>query len=230
MSPAKRGSAAKMSADAKAPGADPEYVVPVPEDMSLPSAAIQRIIKTKLPDGVMIGKEAKVAFSKSASIFILYVTTMCAREGPPPLPWAHAASHALSGAPVPPRPTVGPPATHTTHGAQPVRCSCARSANDLAKESRRTTVTAQDVLNALRDLEFDEFLPSMEACLHAYKEQEKQKSLENAAKRASKGGGGGADDAGGDEDEAEEDDDAGADEAEPQSKRQRTDGDDEDAE
>lgn len=91
---------------------------------------------------------------------------------------------------------------------------------------RRTTVTAQDVLNALRDLEFDEFMPSMESCLHAYKEQEKQKSLENAAKRASKGGSGAAYEAGGDEDEAEEEDEAGADETEPQSKRQRTVGDD----
>ena len=27
-------------------------------------------------------------------------------------------------------------------------------------------MTAQDVLHALRDLEFDEFLPSVEACLH----------------------------------------------------------------
>ena len=99
-------------------------------------------------------------------------------------------------------------------------------------------MTAQDVLHALRDLEFDEFLPSVEACLHgmtcplslpptgnlvrccgvtlrprhntgpsiltpvsplsraAYKEQEKQKSLENAAKRAVKGGNTGADEPG----------------------------------
>merc|ERR1712194_104601 len=114
-----------------------------------------------------IGKEAKVAFSKASSIFILYVTTI---------------------------------------------------ANDLAKEARRTTVTAQDVLHALRDLEFDEFLPAVEACLHAYKEQEKQKSLENAAKRAVKGGNTGAD---------EEDVEA---EAEPRSKRQRTEGEEEDAE
>ena len=61
-----------------------EHVNPVPEEMSLPSAAIQRIIKSKLPEGVMIGKEAKVAFSKASSIFILYVTTMCAFRPPPP--------------------------------------------------------------------------------------------------------------------------------------------------
>eukprot|EP00320_Phaeocystis_rex_P019534 CAMPEP_0119085568 /NCGR_PEP_ID=MMETSP1178-20130426/134380_1 /TAXON_ID=33656 /ORGANISM="unid sp, Strain CCMP2000" /LENGTH=173 /DNA_ID=CAMNT_0007068633 /DNA_START=52 /DNA_END=573 /DNA_ORIENTATION=+ len=163
--------------------ADPDHVNPVPEEMSLPSAAIQRIIKSKLPEGVMIGKEAKVAFSKASSIFILYVTTI---------------------------------------------------ANDLAKEARRTTVTAQDVLHALRDLEFDEFLPAVEACLHAYKEQEKQKSVENAAKRSVKGGNTGADEPGAEaeaDDDGEEDVEAGgADEAEPQSKRQRTEGEEEEGE
>ena len=66
----------------------------------------------------------------------------------------------------------------------------------------------------------------------AYKEQEKQKSLENAAKRAVKGGNTGADEEGGEaEAEAEEDVEAGgADEAEPRSKRQRTGGEEEDAE
>tara|TARA_B100000795_G_scaffold212420_1_gene166052 strand:- start:150 stop:362 length:213 start_codon:yes stop_codon:yes gene_type:complete len=64
----------------------------------------------------------------------------------------------------------------------------------------------------------------------AYKEQEKQKSLENAAKRAVKGGNTGADEEGG-EAEAEEDVEAGgADEAEPRSKRQRTEGEEEEAE
>eukprot|EP00964_Phaeocystis_antarctica_P011474 scaffold6352_cov67-Phaeocystis_antarctica.AAC.2 len=243
-----------------------EHVNPVPEEMSLPSAAIQRIIKSKLPEGVMIGKEAKVAFSKASSIFILYVTTMCASA---------------------------PPAPRVVRLVRSSECRVtsltvfrisARSANDLAKEARRTTVTAQDVLHALRDLEFDEFLPAVEACLHgaasplrtppvsvtvcatnpstlashsdpsacefapraalashigpdtpplaraAYKEQEKQKSLENAAKRAVKGGNTGADEEGG-EAEAEEDVEAGgADEAEPRSKRQRTEGEEEEAE
>ena len=103
-----------------------------------------------------------------------------------------------------------------------------RSANDLAKEARRTTVTAQDVLHALRDLEFDDFLPAAEACLHAYREQEKQKSLENAAKRAVKGAGG-ADEAGAEGEEGEAEDEEGG-ETEPNAKRQRTEGEGEEAE
>ena len=72
--------------DKKGEAKEIEHVNPVPEEMSLPSAAIQRIIKSKLPEGVMIGKEAKIAFSKASSIFILYVTTMCAFSPPPPAP------------------------------------------------------------------------------------------------------------------------------------------------
>ena len=78
--------------DKKGEAKEIEHVNPVPEEMSLPSAAIQRIIKSKLPEGVMIGKEAKIAFSKASSIFILYVTTMCAFSPPHPLPRAPCAS------------------------------------------------------------------------------------------------------------------------------------------
>ena len=78
--------------DKKGEAKEIEHVNPVPEEMSLPSAAIQRIIKSKLPEGVMIGKEAKIAFSKASSIFILYVTTMCAFSPPHPLPRASCAS------------------------------------------------------------------------------------------------------------------------------------------
>lgn len=142
-------SAPNMAAeDKKGEAKEIEHVNPVPEEMSLPSAAIQRIIKSKLPEGVMIGKEAKIAFSKASSIFILYVTTMCAFSPPPPAPCVVCL-------------VFSPP-----HSPPHSRSSATRSANDLAKEARRTTVTAQDVLHALRDLEFDEFLPAVEACLH----------------------------------------------------------------
>ena len=133
-----------------------EELTPVPEEMSLPVAAIMRIIKAKLPDGVQIGKEAKTAFSKACSIFIMYVTTI---------------------------------------------------ANDLAKESKRSTVTAADVLHALKELEFDDFLPMVENSLFAYRENDKAKALEAAAKRAARTGDEGASafDAG----DAKDDDGAG---------------------
>lgn len=94
------------------------------------------------------------------------------------------------------------------------------SANDIAKESRRSTITAQDVLAALRELEFDDFLPTVESALAAFREQEKGRSIEAAAKRAAKlqaaGGSGGEGAAGADEGDEDvdimgNDDDAGAD-------------------
>ncbi|KAK0082974.1 hypothetical protein PV326_006926 [Microctonus aethiopoides] len=45
------------------------------EDLNLPNAVVTRIIKEALPDGVTVGKEARVAIAKAASIFILYLTT-----------------------------------------------------------------------------------------------------------------------------------------------------------
>ena len=38
-------------------------------------------------------------------------------------------------------------------------------AADIAKESNRNTVSAADILGALRDLEFDDFVPSVESAL-----------------------------------------------------------------
>jgi len=44
-----------------------------------PAACINRIVKAALPENVQVTKEAKSAFSKSAGIFILYLTT-CAND------------------------------------------------------------------------------------------------------------------------------------------------------
>lgn len=39
------------------------------QDMNLPSASILRIIKEALPDGIGVGKEARTAIAKAASVF-----------------------------------------------------------------------------------------------------------------------------------------------------------------
>lgn len=50
-----------------------------PEDLNLPNAVITRIVKEALPDGVNVSKEARVAISKAASVFVLYATS-CANN------------------------------------------------------------------------------------------------------------------------------------------------------
>ena len=56
----------------------------------------------------------------------------------------------------------------------------------MAKENNRTVVQAADILSALRELEFDELMPSVEAALAAFRESEKARQIEAAAKKAAK--------------------------------------------
>lgn len=46
-----------------------------PEDLNLPNAVVTRIIKEAIPPGVNIGKDARLAISKAASVFVLYATS-----------------------------------------------------------------------------------------------------------------------------------------------------------
>ena len=50
-----------------------------PEDLNLPMAVVTRITKEALPDGCIISKEARLALSKAASVFVLYATS-CANN------------------------------------------------------------------------------------------------------------------------------------------------------
>lgn len=45
------------------------------DDMTLPNTVVLRLIKEALPDGVTVGKEARVAVVKAACIFILFLTS-----------------------------------------------------------------------------------------------------------------------------------------------------------
>lgn len=46
-----------------------------PDDLNLPMSVVTRITKEALPDGCMISKEARLALSKAASVFVLYATS-----------------------------------------------------------------------------------------------------------------------------------------------------------
>ncbi|XP_034946768.1 DNA polymerase epsilon subunit 3 [Chelonus insularis] len=94
------------------------------EDLNLPNAVVTRIIKEALPDGVTVGKEARVAVAKAASIFILYLTT---------------------------------------------------SANTLAKKANRKTITGQDVLQAMEEIEFDRFINPLNEALSNFKKSQREK-------------------------------------------------------
>ena len=145
---------------------------PLPDELSLPLSAVMRIIKSRLPEGMMVGTDTKKAISKACSLFILYVSTMCAA-----CPNFSGSGNALHVS-----------CCHLCQASaltRPLICSrSACSASDCAKESNRQTMNATDILKALNELEFDDFLPPVEAALNAFREEEKVRSIQAAAKRA----------------------------------------------
>lgn len=49
---------------------------PLASELALPLGSIMRIVKAKLPEGMLVGTETKKHLSKACSLFILYLSTM----------------------------------------------------------------------------------------------------------------------------------------------------------
>lgn len=125
-------------------------------DFEPPAAQVMKIIKSVLPENVVVAKSARAAIARAAGIFIFYIT----------------------------------------HGA-----------NDFSRESKRSTIYTQDILNSLkyvlsflsslfhqllelvvmtlRELGFEDFEASLDEFLEAYrKETEEQKMSASLNKMA----------------------------------------------
>ncbi|KAF3437885.1 hypothetical protein FNV43_RR20641 [Rhamnella rubrinervis] len=103
----------------------------VSEAEELPRAIVRRVVKDKLnqcsPDGdINVHKDALLAFSESARIFIHYLSA---------------------------------------------------TANDICKESKRQTISGDDVLKAVEEIEFPEVLKPLKASLSEFRKK-------NAGKKA----------------------------------------------
>lgn len=118
------------------------------EDLNLPNAVVTRIIKEALPDGVTIGKDARIAVAKASSIFILYLTS---------------------------------------------------SANIIAKKSNRKIISGPDVIQAMTDIEFDQFTEPLQESLENFRKAQKEKKDATSKKKQQKK----------DEDDGIEEDDSG---------------------
>ncbi|XP_021355001.1 DNA polymerase epsilon subunit 3-like [Mizuhopecten yessoensis] len=138
-----------------------------PEDLNLPNAVVTRIIKDAIPDGVNVSKEARLAISKAASVFVLYATS----------------------------------------------CS-----NNFALKGKRKTITAQDVMSAMDDMEFEHFVDPLQQCLESYRlgqknkkeaatERKKKSQIEVPVVEDEEENGDGEDDGDDDDDDDEDDDD-----------------------
>ncbi|PVD21833.1 hypothetical protein C0Q70_17635 [Pomacea canaliculata] len=106
-----------------------------PEDLNLPNAVVGRIIKEAIPEGVNVSKEARLAISKAASVFVLYATS----------------------------------------------CS-----NNFALKGKRKTISAQDVLNAMEEMEFEQFIDPLTSALEAFRKEMRGKKTAAEKKKKEK--------------------------------------------
>ncbi|KAE8037424.1 hypothetical protein FH972_010012 [Carpinus fangiana] len=114
----------------------------VPEAEELPRAIVRRVVKDKLshcsPDADMsVHKDALLAFSESARIFIHYLSA---------------------------------------------------TANDICRESKRQTINANDVLKALEDIEFPDFVMPLKASLDVQALEHEGKEFSPCIMRQNSGG------------------------------------------
>ena len=162
----------------------PLYAQAASINPSIPLASVNRIVKRVLPAGVQISKDSKLAFARASGVFVLYVTAACVslvemkvradhwlweeRERPcvgphaprAPALHAHHTSRLSRFAialpyPPPPSPPPLPPLPPRSH----------YSANDFCQNAGRQTISVDDVLNALRELEFDDMMDPLESFL-----------------------------------------------------------------
>eukprot|EP00597_Dinobryon_sp_UTEXLB2267_P005643 CAMPEP_0170080662 /NCGR_PEP_ID=MMETSP0019_2-20121128/16745_1 /TAXON_ID=98059 /ORGANISM="Dinobryon sp., Strain UTEXLB2267" /LENGTH=196 /DNA_ID=CAMNT_0010294747 /DNA_START=11 /DNA_END=601 /DNA_ORIENTATION=- len=105
-----------------------------PPEFEPPLASVNRVIKSVLPDNILLTKDARAAFARAAGIFIFYIT--------------HAA-------------------------------------NEFSRENKRHTIFTADVLNALKEVGFEDFERPIVEFLEVYRrEQAEAKRTTGKAKEA----------------------------------------------
>ncbi|XP_037043250.1 DNA polymerase epsilon subunit 3 [Bradysia coprophila] len=100
------------------------------QDLNLPTAVVTRLIKDALPDGIIIAKEARIAISKAASVFIIYLSSAAINE---------------------------------------------------AKKLKHKTMTPQNILDALEEIEFESFIEPLKECLEVYRKNMRDKKSSKQA-------------------------------------------------
>ncbi|KAL8694359.1 MAG: hypothetical protein Q9218_000996 [Villophora microphyllina] len=130
------------------------------EDLSLPRTMVQRLAKGVLPSNTQIHKDAILAMSKGATVFISHIadkydrietsTSFYSAASPSLLEYAFAVSNH--------------PLSQSNPDPKPYR------ANELTLSTSRKTISPKAVLDALRECEFADFLPRVEAELARFNE------------------------------------------------------------
>ena len=107
---------------------------------------IARLAKGVLPANTQIQKDALLALHKSATVFVSYIAAK----------YAHACFPLISLR----------SSWFTTISVCALKLTF-HSANESVQSSGKKTITPQDMMAALKDCEFAEFLPRVESELHS---------------------------------------------------------------
>lgn len=122
------------------------------QDRLLPEANIVRIMKRALPDGTKVSKEAKAAVVEAASEFVAFVT----QEGEPrAMRVAAKRSSTMPAVACARIATPAPDSPDLVPNPEWLPGSCA--ANDRCRMDGRKTLTAEDLLAAMRTLGLDQY-------------------------------------------------------------------------
>jgi len=104
------------------------------EDLSLPNAVVQRIIKEAVPPGTIVAKDARLAISRATSLFVLYI---------------------------------------------------GQAAMEFAIKNKRKTVKESDLIDALKEAEFEDLIPLLEKEMIIAKEKKAKKAADKKSKKES---------------------------------------------
>lgn len=127
-------------------------------DLNLPNSVVTRLIKDALPDGVNVGKEARIAIAKAASIFSEFGgAKLCA--------------NLADGIPL----------------TQLFVFICVRaviyltsSTASAARKQKHKSLSSDNVLSALEEIEFENFIEPMRVALEAFRKNTAEKKLSKA--------------------------------------------------
>ena len=151
---------------------DPKYDSDNPQDLSLPRTMVQRLAKGVLPPQTLLGKDAIMAISKSATLFVNHLAHQYVYSSYPSITHCHNISHCA------------------WHKISPsfrlplelIYGICENRASQSPANGNKRTIPPTAVIEALIDLEFENFVPRVEAELQKHIELQTGKRNEYRAR------------------------------------------------
>lgn len=149
-----------VAAAAAAAGADAAAAAALDADTELPKAQVKRIVKSKLAELLFPGSGSGSGSASAGG------GDQAERQQQRVTPYSPALNADALLA--------------FREAARVFVCYVTAAANDVCREAKRSTVAAGDVLEALADLEFGDFVPTLRQALEAFKQETKEKNKKKA--------------------------------------------------